>query len=103
MSNENNQEKRFNLEEFSKKSDEFYIRIKTELESKFKGKYVALDFESERYWIGDTPTEALTEAKKEFPNKLFYFLQIGSPTTFNIQSIRSRSHLKPKYDFAWQH
>ncbi|MCG2713431.1 MAG: hypothetical protein L6308_01105 [Candidatus Omnitrophica bacterium] len=101
MNNESNQENRFNLEDFSRKSDAFYNRIKGELESKFKGKYVALDFESERYWIGDTTTEALTKAKKEFPSKLFYFLQIGSPATFNIQSIISRSCLKPKYDFAW--
>ena len=103
MSNENNQEERFNIEDFSKKSEEFYSSIKAELELTFKGKYAALDPESRRYWIGDTPTEALTKAKEEFPNKLFYFLQVGSSATFNIQSIISRSHLKPKYDFARQY
>jgi len=103
MNDESSQEKRFNLEEFSKKSDKFYNRIKEELEPKFKGKYVALDFESERYWIGDTATEALTNAKKEFPKKIFYFLQIGSPSAFNIQSVRTHSPQKLKYDFARQY
>ncbi|MBC8473768.1 MAG: hypothetical protein H8D54_03055 [Candidatus Omnitrophica bacterium] len=103
MANENNQEKRFNLEEFSKKSEAVYSSIKAELELTSKGKYVALDPESRRHWIGNTPTEALTKAKEDFPGKLFYLLQIGSPTTFSIQSIISRSCLKPKYDFAWQY
>jgi hypothetical protein len=51
MDNKNNQENHFSLEEFSKKSEEFYSRIKTELESKLKGKYVALDFESILFWL----------------------------------------------------
>jgi hypothetical protein len=100
MDDINNRENRFNLEEFSKKSGEFYNQIKAELESKFKGKYVALDFESKQYWIGETATEALTRAKSDFPNKLFYLLQIGTPAPFSIQSIRIRPYPRPKYDFA---
>lgn len=100
MSNNNNQEKSFNLEEFAKKSDEFYKQIKVELETKHKGEYAALDFESQKYWLGETATEALTKAKKEFPNKLFYLLQIGSPAPFSIQSMRIRPYSHPNYVFA---
>jgi len=100
MDNENIQEKAFSPEEFSKKSEEYYNQIKYELESKFKGKYVALDFRSKNYWIGGTATEALTEAKKQFPEKLFYLLQIGSPAPFSIQSIIVRPNPKRIYDFT---
>ena len=103
MADNKNQENGFNIKEFSKKSEEFYSQVKSELEAKYKGKYVALDFESKQYWLGETATDALTTAKKAFPdnpNKLFYLLQIGSPATFGIQSITTLIHPYRKYDFA---
>lgn len=103
MNNENNQEKNFSLEDFSRKSEAYYKEIKNDLETKHKGKYVALDFESKQYWIGDTATDALTRAKEKFPNKLFYLLQVGSPAPFSIQSVTIRPHLRRKNDFAWSH
>ena len=62
----------FNIEEFGKKSEDYYNEIRTKIEPSNKGKYVALDFEHERYWLGDTASEALANAKKESPDKLFY-------------------------------
>ena len=100
MSDKNNQDHRFSVEEFSKKSEEFYSQIKAELEAKFKGKYAALDFEMKKYWIGETATDALTKAKSEFPDKLFYFIQVGSPAPFSIQSITMLLHPYRKHDFA---
>lgn len=78
--------KQFNLEEFSKKSEEFYRKINAELEQKAKGKFIALDFEIEKYWLGETASDALKAAKDAHPGKLFYLIQIGYPSTFTIQS-----------------
>jgi len=100
MNNESSQENSFNLEEFSRKSEEFYNSIKAELEPRFKGKYVAIDFVSKKYWIGETATEALIKAKDEFADKLFYLSQIGSSAPFSIQFIRIRPHPQLKYGFA---
>lgn len=100
MENINNQENRFNMEEFVKNSKTYYNELRSSLEAESKGKYVALDFTTKNYWIGETATDALTKAKNEFPNKLFYLLQIGSPAPFNIQSISIRKLLSRKYDFA---
>jgi hypothetical protein len=100
MNKESNQGRSFNMEEFAKKSDEFYNQVKAGLEAKYKGKYVAIDFESKQYWFGETVTEALSKAKKEFPDKLFYLLQIGSPAPFNIQSVKIRPYLNPSYAFT---
>ena len=100
MTDKDNQEHRFKIEEFSKKSEEFYTQIKIELEAKFKGKYAALDFELKKYWIGETATDAITSAKSEFPDKLFYLVQVGSPAPFSIQSITTLLHTHRTHDFA---
>ncbi|MDO8451999.1 MAG: hypothetical protein Q7S76_03975 [bacterium] len=83
------QQPQVNLEEFSKKSLEFYSQIKERLEAKSLYKYVAIDYETSKYWFGETASDALTKAKAAFPQKIFYLIQIGSPTTFSIQSIRT--------------
>ncbi len=86
----------FNVDEFSKKSVDFYKEIQSDLEAKHKGKYAALDFETKRYWIGETLTEALAKAKEDFPTKLFYAVQVGSPATFSVQTVRKRGAMYRK-------
>lgn len=82
----------FKAEDFGKKSEDFYnTSVKSNLEPSYNGKYVALDYESGKYWIGETVSEAIEKAKKEYPQKLFYVVQVGSPTTFSIQSGRHPS------------
>ena len=97
-----NQQSTLNLEEFSKKSVEFYNKVKPKLESEEMGKFAALDYETSQYWIGKTASEALTKAKQKYPNKIFYLIQVGSPSTFNIQSIRFNQMLRrDRYGFNW--
>ncbi|MBI3575393.1 MAG: hypothetical protein HY083_07060 [Gammaproteobacteria bacterium] len=86
----------FNLDEFSKKSEAFYNGIKTELEAQYKGKFAAIDFESKKFWIGDTVSDALQNAKAEFPTKLFYLIQVGSTATFTVQSITKKGAFSSK-------
>jgi len=94
----------FNLEEFSKKAEAFYKEIKTQLEAQYKGKFVAIDFESKKYWIGETVSDALAKAKEEFPTKLFYLIQVGSSATFTIQSITKKGALSSmSYGPQWTH
>lgn len=78
----------FSIEEFSKKSIEYYKEIQADLEARYKGKYAALDHETKKYWIGETLSDAMDNAKKEFPEKLFFAVQVGSPATFSVQAVR---------------
>lgn len=97
-----NQSSTLNLEEFSQKSVGFYNKIKSKLETKLMGKFVALDHETSQYWIGETASEALTKAKEKYPNKIFYLIQVGSLSTFNIQSLRFNQALRRNgYGFNW--
>lgn len=68
-------------------------------------KYAALDYETRSYWLGETASEALSKAKEKFPEKIFYLVQVGSPTTFNIQSVTASNLFGKKevYDFSWAH
>jgi len=82
-----------NIKSFSKVAQSFYGEIKDELENTSNGKYVALDSETKQYWVGETASTALQKAKRKYPDKLFYLLQIGSPATFSIQTLRSASFM----------
>ena len=92
-----------NLEDFSKKSLEFYEQIKERLEKEAMSKYVAVDYETSNYWLGETASEALSKAKEQFPNKVFYLLQVGSPTAFGIQSMIPSDLFgkRSEYGFKW--
>ena len=94
-----------NLEEFSKKSLEYYKQVRQKLENEAMSKFVALDYETSQYWLGETASEALIGAKKRFPNKLFYLLQVGSPSTFSVQSFLPTDIDKrgKDYGFTWAH
>lgn len=97
-----NQQPTLNLEEFNQKSVKFYNEIKPKLESEALGKFAALDYETSQYWIGETASETLTKAKQKYPNKVFYLIQVGSPSTFNIQSIRFNQDLRrDNYGLSW--
>jgi hypothetical protein len=87
----------FNLDEFSKKSEAFYSEIKAQLEAQYKGKFAAIDFESKKFWIGDTVSDALKNARAEYPTKLFYVIQVGSSATFTVQSITKKGSFSSKF------
>jgi len=80
------------MENFLSLSKEYYnANIKPMLEPDMKGKYIAMSHEVKKYWIGESMTEALKKAKNEYPDKLFYVIQIGSDAIFSIQSIGKKN------------
>ena len=86
----------FNLEEFSKKSEAYYSEIQSQLVAAYKGKYAAIDYETKNFWIGETVSEALAKARAQFPTKLFYVIQVGSPATFTVQSVSKKGGFSGK-------
>jgi hypothetical protein len=100
----NSPKQQLSLSEFSKLSEEYYNTIKPQLESENKGKYVAVDYVSKEYWIGETASEALEKAKKKYQDRLFYLIQVGYPATFRIQSmIPTKSFGTRNYGFNGLH
>lgn len=72
-------------EELAQKGQEIYERLKSELEPAKNGWYVAIEVTSGQYFLGETTEEALEEAKKVFPDKLFYVMRIGGVTHISLR------------------
>ncbi len=58
-------------------SEEVLARIHSLKEK--KGMIAVIEPETGEYFLGKTLTEALREAKKKYPGKIFYSVRIGYP------------------------
>jgi len=58
----------------------YYEKLKPILEPKYQGKIVAIEVDSEDYFIGDSVIEVLQKARAVYPDKLFHFMKIGFRT-----------------------
>jgi len=63
--------------EIAEKGMEIYKKVRDQLEKKYFGEFVAIDIQSEEYFVGKTQIEAIEKAKKHFPTKIFYLMKIG--------------------------
>lgn len=52
--------------------------LRQDLEKQHFGEYVVIEVESKKHFVNKDLTAALQEAEKEFPNKLFYIVRIGT-------------------------
>jgi len=72
-----------NFEDFDEKAVEIYERkLKKKLEPKYKGKMIAIEVDSGKYFMGEDLGEAGDKAKAAFPDKIFYFKRVGYRTAF---------------------
>ncbi len=66
------------MSELAEKSKAFYEReLKNRLEPTEKGKFVAIEPETESYFVDKDGTKALLQAREAFPDKLFFLIRIG--------------------------
>ncbi len=67
------------LEEITKMGQKFYVeKLKMKLEQKHMGEYVVIDVDKKKYKIDADRLAAVEKARKEYGEKLFYIVQIGS-------------------------
>ena len=66
------------MSELAEKSKALYERkLKQLLEPQEKGKFVAIEPETESYFVDPDGTKALLKARDAFPGKLFFLIRIG--------------------------
>jgi hypothetical protein len=71
---------------FDQKAEAIYrTKLKPKLEGKYKGRIVAIDVESEDYFVGKTVLEAIEKGRKKHPGKLFYAVRIGYPAVHSLR------------------
>lgn len=61
------------------KGEAIYQKIRKELLPSCKGKFAAIDAQSQEYFVGTTLLEALHKAKNRHPTHKFHFVRIGYP------------------------
>ena len=65
-------------------------RLKAVLEPEHEGEFVAIEPESERYFLGQTGLSALRAGRRELPDKLFYLLRVGSDAAYHLGGYGAR-------------
>lgn len=59
-------------------------RLKSRLEPEHTGRFVAIEPESARYFLGDTGTGALVAAHEAMPESRFYLRRVGYDFTHQL-------------------
>ena len=59
-------------------------QLRASLEPGQTGRFVAIEPESGRYFLGDTGAEALVAAHEALPGRQFYLKRIGFETTYKL-------------------
>ena len=77
--NQNNEEliKKADIQQIAEKGKTIYEQIKVKYDPKEKGKFLAIDVDTEKIYLGNTSAEAVALAKQNHPNKVFYVVKIG--------------------------
>jgi len=71
------------LEEISTNGAKIYADLRESLEKEHMGEYVVIDVDNGKYVTDPDRLAAVEKAKKDFGDKLFYIVQIGSTQTSN--------------------
>jgi hypothetical protein len=65
-------------------------RLREQLEPEHTGEFVAIEPDSERYFLGDTGLAALRAGREALPDKLFYLLRVGSDAAYRMGGYGAR-------------
>jgi hypothetical protein len=65
-------------------------RLRGLLEPDHEGEFVAIEPETERYFLGPTGLAALRAGRQELPNKLFYLLRVGHDAAYRLGGYGAR-------------
>lgn len=70
--------KNTDIEKIARDGSEIYKEIKAQYEPDNNGKFLAIDIESKKVFLGDTSSAAVESARTSYPDKVFYVVKIGS-------------------------
>ncbi|KKT26546.1 MAG: hypothetical protein UW11_C0009G0002 [Parcubacteria group bacterium GW2011_GWA2_43_9b] len=90
----NNEEliKKTDIQKIAKKGAGIYKQIKVKYDPKERSKFLAIDIDSKKAYLGNTSAEALELARQNHPNKVFYVVKIG----FDVAETMARSFAEHK-------
>ena len=69
--------KKADIEQIAEKGTKIYEQVKQKYEPNENGKFLAIDVDSGDIYLGVTSSEAVEQARKAHPDKIFYVVKIG--------------------------
>lgn len=79
--------KKADIQKIAEQGAQIYEKIKGNYEPRDNGKFLAIDIDTKKTYLGSTSAEALELAKKDQPKKIFYVVKIG----FNFAEMLAKS------------
>lgn len=74
-----------NPAQIAEKGEEIYkAKLRTLLEPKENGRFVAIDVVSEDYFLGDTIIEAVNKAREKYRDRIFHTIRVGYQGVFKM-------------------
>jgi len=74
-----------NPRQLAEKGESIYKnKYQADCERLHAGKYVAIDINSEKAFVADTPEAAVELLQKENPEGFFHLIKVGSPGVFKV-------------------
>lgn len=82
--------KQADIQKIANEGSRIYESIKANYEPQENGKFLAIDIDEEKAYLGLTSAEAVEIAKQQHPNKVFYVVKIGFDVVETIAQLLSR-------------
>ncbi len=80
-----NSERATNKDDLVGRGQRFYNeQLKALLEPEHTGRFVAIEPDTEKYFLSDTAIDALDAGRAEMPDKLFYLVRVGYRTAHKL-------------------
>lgn len=81
--------KQADIQKIAEEGAKIYEEIKVNYDPKEKGKFLAIDIDSKKAYLGNTSAEAVELARQNHPDKVFYVVKIG----FDVAETMARSYM----------
>ena len=85
--------KKADIQKIADEGSKIYERVKTKYDPQEKGKFLAIDIDSQKVYLADTSADALELAIQNHPNNIFYVVKIG----FDVAETMARSLAVNRY------
>ena len=83
--------KNIDAEKIADEGEKIYEEIKSKYEPQDNGKFLAIEVESKDVYLGEDSNDAVEQAKKVHPNKIFFVVKVG----YSANEILSKMEKEP--------
>lgn len=84
--------KKADIQQIAEKGKTIYEQVKIKYDPKEKGKFLAIEVDNQKVYLGNTSADAVALAKQNHPNKVFYVVKIG----FDVAETMAKSFIEHK-------